>query len=79
MGSVSRSSDVLTMADADSHHKAFECLRPVCVQLTRVHTRENVGHLKAALGVVDPRSLQHLQEYVLFPLRLIIKQTTPDT
>lgn len=77
--SVRQSSAVRTMDDADSHHKAFECLRPVCVQLTRVHTRENVGHLKAALGVVDSRCLQHLQEYVLFPLRLIIKQTSPDT
>ncbi|XP_069120826.1 TELO2-interacting protein 1 homolog [Argopecten irradians] len=52
----------------------FERLRPICVQLTREHTRENVSALSKALNGLERKYMQELQEYVLFPLRIILKQ-----
>ncbi|OWF46694.1 TELO2-interacting protein 1 homolog [Mizuhopecten yessoensis] len=52
----------------------FERLRPICVQLTREHTRENVTALFQAVTGLERKYMQELQEYVLFPLRIILKQ-----
>ena len=57
-------------------HGAFEQLRPICVELSHQHTRENVQKLRQALKSIDDRAIQILQEYLMFPLRLIIKQST---
>ncbi|WAR14791.1 TTI1-like protein [Mya arenaria] len=54
--------------------EAFSRLKPYCVQLTREHTRENIAELFNALQAVDNVFLQDLQEYVIFPLRIILKQ-----
>ena len=62
------------MTDAEIH-EAFERLRPICVQLTREHNRANVTKLREALIGVKGQALQQLQEYILFPLRLILKQS----
>ncbi|NWU89566.1 TTI1 protein, partial [Upupa epops] len=61
------------MAVFDTPQEAFGVLRPVCVQLSRAQTAENVGQLRARLAAVGPGALQELQEYVLFPLRLALK------
>ncbi|XP_052284808.1 TELO2-interacting protein 1 homolog [Dreissena polymorpha] len=53
--------------------EAFSRLKPFCVQLTREHTRENIAKLFTALQSVDIVYLQDLQEYVIFPLRIILK------
>ena len=55
--------------------RAFEDLRPVCVELSRNHTRANVAKLQKHLKTADRAALQPLQEYLLFPLRLILKQS----
>ncbi|XP_033763360.1 TELO2-interacting protein 1 homolog [Pecten maximus] len=52
----------------------FERLRPICVQLTREHTRENVTALFQGINGLERKYMQELQEYVLFPLRIILKQ-----
>ncbi|XP_060078386.1 TELO2-interacting protein 1 homolog [Ylistrum balloti] len=52
----------------------FERLRPICVQLTKEHTRENVTALYQAINGLERKYMQELQEYVLFPLRIILKQ-----
>ncbi|XP_009277840.1 PREDICTED: TELO2-interacting protein 1 homolog, partial [Aptenodytes forsteri] len=57
--------------------KAFGALRPVCVQLTRAQTMENVARLQAHLAAVSASALQELQEYVLFPLRFALKVPGP--
>ena len=54
--------------------KVFEKIRPLCVQLTKEHTRGNVQAVNTALSNIDKTVLQDLQEYLLFPFRLILKQ-----
>uniref|UniRef100_A0A452I875 TELO2-interacting protein 1 homolog n=1 Tax=Gopherus agassizii TaxID=38772 RepID=A0A452I875_9SAUR len=61
----------------DTPQEAFGILRPVCVQLTKVQTTENVERLQAQLQAVSDSALQELQEYILFPLRFILKTPGP--
>ncbi|XP_053902287.1 TELO2-interacting protein 1 homolog isoform X2 [Malaclemys terrapin pileata] len=65
------------MAVFDTPQEAFGILRPVCVQLTKVQTTENVERLQAQLQTVSDSALQELQEYVLFPLRFALKTPGP--
>uniref|UniRef100_A0A7M4FVU0 TELO2-interacting protein 1 homolog n=1 Tax=Crocodylus porosus TaxID=8502 RepID=A0A7M4FVU0_CROPO len=65
------------MAVFDTPQEAFGVLRPVCVQLTKVQTVENVERLQAQLQKVNAAALQELQEYVLFPLRFTLKTPGP--
>ncbi|XP_067410050.1 TELO2-interacting protein 1 homolog isoform X4 [Emydura macquarii macquarii] len=65
------------MAVFDTPQQAFGILRPVCVQLTKVQTTENVERLQAQLQMVSDSALQELQEYVLFPLRFTLKTPGP--
>ncbi|XP_054029498.1 TELO2-interacting protein 1 homolog, partial [Dryobates pubescens] len=66
------------MAVFDTPQEAFGALRPVCVQLTRAQTLENVGLLRARLAAVSAPALQELQEYVLFPLRFALRLPGPQ-
>ncbi|XP_077470182.1 TELO2-interacting protein 1 homolog [Stigmatopora argus] len=52
---------------------AFAYLRPACVLLTRAPTLKNVEELSSQLKEVQDATLQQLQEYVLFPLRFVLK------
>lgn len=65
------------MAVFDTPQAAFGALRPVCVQLTRAQTLENVRQLQAHLAGVSGAALQELQEYVLFPLRFALRMPGP--
>ncbi|NWV69920.1 TTI1 protein, partial [Malurus elegans] len=65
------------MAVFDTPQAAFGALRPVCVQLTRAQTVENVRLLQAHLAGVSGAALQELQEYVLFPLRFALRVPGP--
>ncbi|NXY49967.1 TTI1 protein, partial [Ceuthmochares aereus] len=65
------------MAVLDTPQEAFAALRPVCVQLTKAQTLENVARLQAGLAAVSAPALQELQEYVLFPLRFALKVPGP--
>ncbi|XP_034497737.1 TELO2-interacting protein 1 homolog isoform X2 [Ailuropoda melanoleuca] len=65
------------MAVFDTPEEAFGALRPVCVQLTKTQTVENVEHLQAQLQAVSDSALQELQQYVLFPLRFTLKTPGP--
>ncbi|XP_032931178.1 TELO2-interacting protein 1 homolog isoform X1 [Catharus ustulatus] len=65
------------MAVFDTPQAAFGALRPVCVQLTRAQTMENVRQLQAHLAGVSGAALQELQEYVLFPLRFALRMPGP--
>ncbi|KAM4609805.1 TELO2-interacting protein 1 homolog [Polymixia lowei] len=56
---------------------AFAYLRPACVLLTREPTVNNVETLGAQLRDVNDATLQQLQEYVLFPLRFVLKVPGP--
>ncbi|NXG51629.1 TTI1 protein, partial [Psilopogon haemacephalus] len=66
------------MAVFDTPQEAFGALRPVCVQLTKAQTLENVGLLRARLAAVSASALQELQEYVLFPLRFALRLPGPQ-
>ncbi|MBN3322625.1 TTI1 protein, partial [Atractosteus spatula] len=61
------------MALIDDPKVAFAALRPVCVPLMREQTVGNVERLCGQLRGVSDAALQQLQEYVLFPLRFILK------
>ena len=61
------------MAVFDTPEEAFGVLRPICVQLTKTQTVENVERLQAQLQVVSDSALQELQQYILFPLRFTLK------
>ncbi|XP_028309921.1 TELO2-interacting protein 1 homolog [Gouania willdenowi] len=56
---------------------AFTYLRPACVLLTRDPTVTNVETLHSQLKEVDDATLQQLQDYVLFPLRFVLKVPGP--
>lgn len=56
---------------------AFAYLRPACVLLTKEPTLSNVETLSAQLKEVNDASLQQLQDYVLFPLRFVLKIPGP--
>ncbi|XP_064596602.1 TELO2-interacting protein 1 homolog [Liolophura sinensis] len=58
----------------EAFHRLFETFQPICVQLAKEHTRENVQALIRALDDANADGLQELQEYILFPLRIILKQ-----
>ncbi|XP_057559222.1 TELO2-interacting protein 1 homolog isoform X1 [Hippopotamus amphibius kiboko] len=65
------------MAVFDTPEEAFGILRPVCVQLTKTQTVENVERLQAQLQAVSDSALQELQQYILFPLRFTLKTPGP--
>lgn len=65
------------MAVFDTPEEAFGVLRPVCVQLTKTQTVENVERLQAQLQAVSDSALQELQQYILFPLRFTLKAPGP--
>nr|XP_056700921.1 TELO2-interacting protein 1 homolog [Euleptes europaea] len=65
------------MAVFDTPQEAFGALRPVCVQLTKAQTTDNVERLHLQLQAVSDSALQELQEYVLFPLRFALKTPGP--
>ncbi|XP_016423587.1 TELO2-interacting protein 1 homolog [Sinocyclocheilus rhinocerous] len=52
---------------------AFAYLRPSCVLLTKEPTVANVEALSGHLRSVSDGALQQLQDYVLFPLRFVLK------
>ncbi|KAL2103906.1 hypothetical protein ACEWY4_000774 [Coilia grayii] len=65
------------MAQIDSPKEAFAFLRPICVTLTREPTVTNVNALKKNLHNVSDEALQQIQDYVLFPLRFVLKIPGP--
>lgn len=62
-----------TMSQISDPKIAFAYLRPACVLLTREPTAANVETLNGQLKEVDDATLQQLQDYVLFPLRFVLK------
>lgn len=56
---------------------AFAYLRPPCVLLTKKPSAANVETLSAQLKEVNDAALQQLQDYVLFPLRFVLKVPGP--
>ncbi|XP_068453490.1 TELO2-interacting protein 1 homolog isoform X3 [Clinocottus analis] len=65
------------MAQISDPKIAFAYLRPACVLLTRAPTVTNVEALSGQVKDVDDATLQQLQEYVLFPLRFVLKVPGP--
>ncbi|KAJ8016702.1 hypothetical protein DPEC_G00010060 [Dallia pectoralis] len=61
----------------DNAKLAFAYLRPACVLLTREPTVGNVERLSTQLRHVNDGTLQQLQDYVLFPLRFVLKIPGP--
>ncbi|XP_038866747.1 TELO2-interacting protein 1 homolog [Salvelinus namaycush] len=61
----------------DDPKLAFAYLRPACVLLTHEPTVGNVETLSTQLRHVNHGTLQQLQDYVLFPLRFILKIPGP--
>ncbi|XP_078696287.1 TELO2-interacting protein 1 homolog [Branchiostoma floridae x Branchiostoma belcheri] len=59
---------------SESTKEAFRRLRPVCVRLTKEQAVENVLELRRSLEETSGEDLQQLQEYALFPLRILLKQ-----
>ena len=53
---------------------AFETLRPVCVKLSKEPSISAVQQLRTLPEGMDEGSLQPLQQYVLFPLRLALRE-----
>ncbi|XP_071805333.1 TELO2-interacting protein 1 homolog [Asterias amurensis] len=52
---------------------AFERLKPICVHLSKEPTNEGINQLKSLLDAMGEGALQPLQHYVLFPLRLVLR------
>ncbi|BFZ22853.1 hypothetical protein BsWGS_25892 [Bradybaena similaris] len=49
--------------------EALQLLHPVCKSLMTDMCKENVVRLVAVLGQVDASVLQHIQQYILFPIQ----------
>ncbi|XP_069608381.1 TELO2-interacting protein 1 homolog [Ranitomeya imitator] len=64
------------MASKTYSQSAFESLRPFCVKLTVEQTVQNVKNLRTQISTTDVSTLQHLLDYVLFPLRFSLKTST---
>jgi len=62
------------MASDAALHEAFTRLQPICIRLTQEQTVEVVDNLRKAVKTLDKRAVSDLVEYVLFPLRLTLKQ-----
>ena len=62
-------------SDDDKTSEYFRTLQPVCVRLTKDHSIEAVKLMQNAVKTVPQQYLQYLQSYVLFPLRIILKQS----
>lgn len=56
--------------------EAFRHLQPICVNLVKSPSIEGLESLKVILRDIDKGILKEIHEYILFPLRLIIKQKT---
>lgn len=56
--------------------EAFKHLQPICVNLVKSPSIEGLESLKVNLRDIDKGILKEIHEYILFPLRLIIKQKT---
>ncbi|XP_072037283.1 TELO2-interacting protein 1 homolog [Amphiura filiformis] len=54
--------------------QAFQVLQPLCVSLIKEPTLENVQMLRRLLEGVAPDARQQLYQYILFPLRLILRE-----
>ncbi|XP_033825762.1 TELO2-interacting protein 1 homolog [Periophthalmus magnuspinnatus] len=67
----------LAMSQINDPKIAFAYLRPACVVLTKEPTLSSVETLSAQLKEVDDVCLQQLQDYVLFPLRFVLKVPGP--
>ncbi|XP_063063959.1 TELO2-interacting protein 1 homolog [Engraulis encrasicolus] len=65
------------MTQIDNPKEAFAFLRPSCVTLTRAPTISNVKILQKNLHTVSDEALQQIQDYVLFPLRFVLKVPGP--
>lgn len=65
------------MAQISDPKIAFAYLRPACVLLTQKPTVANVETLSGQLKEVNDATLQQLQDYVLFPLRFVLKVPGP--
>lgn len=65
------------MAQITDPKIAFAYLRPACVLLTKEPTVTNVETLSNQLKEINDATLQQLQEYVLFPLRFVLKVPGP--
>ncbi len=54
---------------------AFARLQPVCARLARDRSRDNVAAVAQEVAQIEcAEVLQSLQEYILFPLRVILKE-----
>ncbi|XP_071840476.1 TELO2-interacting protein 1 homolog isoform X2 [Apostichopus japonicus] len=53
--------------------RLFQKLKPVCVDLVRSASLDTLSSLSSILNGADRESLQPLQQYVLLPLRIILK------
>ena len=59
----------------DETRAAFSRLQSHCARLARDASRDNVAHVIRELQSIQcAEVMQNLQEYVLFPLRVIIKK-----
>uniref|UniRef100_A0A3Q3LS61 TELO2-interacting protein 1 homolog n=1 Tax=Mastacembelus armatus TaxID=205130 RepID=A0A3Q3LS61_9TELE len=65
------------MAQISDPKIAFAYLRPACVLLTQEPSVMNVEALNAQLKDVNDAALQQLQEYILYPLRFVLKVPGP--
>ncbi|XP_071491313.1 TELO2-interacting protein 1 homolog [Diadema antillarum] len=57
----------------DRNKEAFEAMKPLCVVLLKEHTLERVMAVARTVADLDPDALQSLQQYILFPLRVMLK------
>jgi len=54
--------------------EAFAVFRPICVEVTNLRDKKSIAKLNELVNRYSPDILQDLQEYLLFPLRIIIQK-----
>lgn len=58
--------------------ESFRELRPVCIQVSKEPSPQNIKDLETKLRAVNPAHLTQLVEYVLFPLKLALQSANPS-
>lgn len=53
--------------------QTFQALQPVCVKITENPCIATLKSLQSVLPSLSKRGFQHLQDYILFPLRILLK------
>lgn len=58
----------------DDVDRVFQVVKPICVRVVKETNLENLKALQNLLSIISPLHMDCLAEYLLFPVRFVLKQ-----